>query len=277
MRMPGIELNGRIAAHQQCPAASVPFRKSAFFSAAWLVLMCAAGAPSVYAQAPTAVLAHWGAGQRDRVVPAAHSGSAQRLAQWISQERDHQGKPFFLVDKVNATLYVFDHRARLTALSPVLLGAAVGDDSVPGIGNRPMADILPSERTTPAGRFEAEVGRNLKGEDVVWVDHDAAVSMHRLRSSNPIENRAQRMKTPTVDDNRISYGCINVPVAFYNRHIQPAFVRHAKAIVYVMPETRSMEQQFGMAPPTASPTTPQHATRSTPATSVTAVTRVSKR
>jgi hypothetical protein len=189
---------------------------------------------------------------RDASAPTADFGTAtpapdaQQLADWIAHTRDHEGKPFFLIDKVHATLYVFDGSVRLRASSPVLLGAARGDDSVPGIGTRPMSQILPAERTTPAGRFMAEVGRNLQGEDIVWVDHDAAISMHRVRTGNPVERRAERLRTPTVDDNRISYGCINVPVDFYGQHVKRVFAASRMAVVYVMPETRSLQAQFGV-------------------------------
>lgn len=179
----------------------------------------------------------------------AKTAGAGQLVQWIAQAQDHQGRPFFVIDKSNATLYVFDRHARLRAHTPVLLGAAIGDDSVPDIGTRPIEQILPSERTTPAGRFVAEVGQNVNGEDVVWVDHASAVSMHRIRGGTPHESRAQRMASLTVADNRISYGCINVPVAFYKQHVQTAFNgNRATAIVYVLPETRSLQQQFGLPP-----------------------------
>ena len=171
---------------------------------------------------------------------------ARQLADWIVRTRDHQGQAFFLVDKTHATLYAFDGQARLQASSPVLLGLAHGDDSVPGIGERPMAQIQPTERTTPAGRFVAEGGRNLKGEDIVWIDHHAAVSLHRVRTANPLEQRAQRLATPTVDDNRISFGCINVPEDFYNRQVQAVFATTRTAIVYVLPESRSLQAQFGI-------------------------------
>jgi len=177
---------------------------------------------------------------------AALAPDARQLADWIARAQDNQGMAFFLIDKVHATLYVFDRNARLQASTPVLLGAAVGDDSVPGIDARPMAQILPFERTTPAGRFVAEVGRNLQGEDVVWVDHGAAVSMHRVRTGNPLERRVERLRTTSVDDNRISYGCINVPVAFYNQHVQSVFKASRTAVVYVLPETRSLQDQFGL-------------------------------
>ena len=172
------------------------------------------------------------------------SPDARHLADWVAHSGDNQNADFIVVDKRDAKAYVFDAHARLRGASPVLLGAAVGDESVPGIGTRPIAEVRPEERTTPAGRFVAERGRNLKGEDVVWVDYDAAVSMHRVRATKPIERRLERLATPTVDDNRISYGCINVPVAFYETYVQPTVATH-RAIVYVLPESKPVQQVFG--------------------------------
>ena len=110
----------------------------------------------------------------------------------------------------------------------MLLGLAHGDDSVPGIGERQMSEIRPEERTTPAGRFVSEPGRNLQGEDIVWIDYDAAVSMHRVRATNPAERRLERLASPGVDDNRISYGCINVPADFYDAHLKPVLGARAR-------------------------------------------------
>ena len=172
------------------------------------------------------------------------SPDARHLADWVADTRDNQGAGFFIVDKQLAMVHVFNADARLQASSPVLLGAARGDDSVPGIGTRPLDQVMPHERTTPAGRFVAERGRNATGEDVVWVDYDAAVSMHRVRNSHPLERRLQRLATASIADNRISYGCINVPVAFFESHIQPAFANR-RAVVYVLPETSSAQQVFG--------------------------------
>ena len=142
-------------------------------------------------------------------------------------------------------LHVFDAAGNPRGSSPVLLGLAVGDDSVPGIGERKMSDIRPAERTTPAGRFVSEPGRNLQGEDIVWIDYDAAVSMHRVRNGNQADRRLERLATPTPADNRISYGCVNVPAAFYDAFIKP-FFGVKPAVVYVLPETRPASAVFGM-------------------------------
>ena len=172
------------------------------------------------------------------------SKDARRLANWVARTHDNGDTDFMIVDKRHAKVYVFDAAAKLRGASPVLLGAAKGDESVPGIGSRPLSQVRPEERTTPAGRFVAERGRNLKGEDIVWVDYDAAVSMHRVRASNPTERRLERLATSTISDNRISYGCINVPVSFYETHVKPTVAKH-RVVVYVLPEVKSMQQVFG--------------------------------
>lgn len=198
-----------------------------------LVTLLLAGAP---ATATPPAHAEFGS---ENAAPEVHG-----VADWVARSGDNQGTPFLIVDKRHAHVFVFDANAHLTAHAPVLLGAAKGDDSVPGIGERPIKDIKPYERTTPAGRFVAEAGRNLRGEDIVWIDYDAAVSMHRVITSNPAERRLERLASPTYLDNRISYGCINVPVAFFNAYVSPIFTGEHRAVVYVLPEVHALRKVF---------------------------------
>ena len=158
------------------------------------------------------------------------------LLQRIQSTRDNHGRPFAILDKRLATLHVFTADGHERAATPVLLGLAHGDASVPGIGERRIADIRPQERTTPAGRFVTEPGRNMQDEDSVWIDYDAAVSMHRVRVNQKSERRLERLASPTPNDNRITYGCVNVPTQFYDSYIQPVF-GHAEGIVYILPES----------------------------------------
>lgn len=187
---------------------------------------------------------------------SALSTDARSVVHWVVRDHDNHGAPFLVVDKRNARLLVFDAQGTLEADSPVLLGAARGDDSVPGIGQRKMRDIRPFERTTPAGRFEAEAGRNLQNEDIVWIDYDAAVSMHRVRATNPRERRLQRLATPTIADNRISWGCINVPAQFFNAWVSPLFSNGRHSVVYVLPEVHTLAQVFPRYAPAGAATTP---------------------
>jgi len=168
--------------------------------------------------------------------------SAHRVADWATAT-DAGGGPFIIIDKPAAAIYVFDGEGRVRGSAPVLLGAAIGDDTVPGIGDKPLDKVLPEEKTTPAGRFIGEPGRNARGEDVVWVDYDAAVSMHRVITFNPAERRLERLRTPSIEDNRISYGCINIPVDFYEAYVRPAYAQR-NAVVYVLPDVKPLDEVF---------------------------------
>ncbi|GAB3645441.1 L,D-transpeptidase [Ramlibacter alkalitolerans] len=166
------------------------------------------------------------------------------VANWVSYTHNNKKKAFVVIDKKNARLYVFDPKGKLKSDAPVLLGKAVGDDSAPGIGNKPLSQIKEEEKTTPAGRFLAIPAKNNHNDDIIWIDYNAAVSMHRMRKVKEEERRAERMATPEVDDNRISNGCVNVPPQFYNSVLRPTVVKYG-AYVYVLPETRTPQQQFG--------------------------------
>ena len=171
------------------------------------------------------------------------SADATTVANWIAVSGDNAGMAFVIVDKKMAKVYVFDAQAQLRGASSALMGSAVGDDTAPGVGKLAIADVKPEQRTTPAGRFVAERGRNARGEDVVWVDYDNAVSMHRVVTQVASERRLERLASNSVDDKRISYGCINLPVAFYESHIRPAFATKS-ALVYVLPEVKTVQQVF---------------------------------
>ena len=171
------------------------------------------------------------------------SADARRMADWVAATGDNGALAFVIVDKAAATVFVFDRHARLTGASPALLGLARGDDSAPGIGDAKLSDIRPDQRTTPAGRFVAALGRNADDKDVVWVDYADAISMHRVITSNPREHRLRRLATATIVDNRISYGCINLPARFYEQVVTPAFTG-ADGVVYILPEIKSLHQVF---------------------------------
>ncbi len=174
----------------------------------------------------------------------AASSEARELAAWVIDSADNQSKPFVIVDKTAAKVFVFHPDGRLWGAAPALVGMAVGDDSAPGIGERKLSDVRPEERTTPAGRFVAALGRNIHGVEILWVDYDLAISMHRVVPGTLKERRHQRLASLTPMDNRITYGCINVPIAFFVQIVRKAFLGTA-GIVYILPETRLAQTIFG--------------------------------
>ncbi|CAN5338276.1 hypothetical protein BH09PSE4_BH09PSE4_01960 [soil metagenome] len=180
----------------------------------------------------------------------AASSAARLLADWVVASRDNQKSPFIIVDKVNAKLLLFDAQGTIRAAAPVLLGLGRGDDSPPGIGARKLATMTPAERITPAGRFVASRGENLSGQDILWVDYEAAISIHRATDLKPglsAKDRLTRLDSASSLDNRISHGCINVSESFYDSYIRPTFAATA-GIVYILPETRSVNEVFGLPP-----------------------------
>jgi len=172
------------------------------------------------------------------------SKDASQVASWVLNSGDNEGSAFVIVDKERARIYVFTPEGKLRGAAPVLLGLTKGDDTSPGVGDRELSNIAPEERTTPAGRFVAEPGVNGHGADIVWVDYEAAVSMHRVITNNPAERRLQRLQSPKPAEHRISFGCINLPTAFYEHVLAPT-VAQTETIIYVLPETRSAAEVFG--------------------------------
>lgn len=171
------------------------------------------------------------------------SAEVRYVAGWIATSSDNESLPYIIVDKVNARVYAFDAEGALQGVAPALLGMVPGDHSAAGVGNQPLSAIGADERTTPAGRFVASLGRDLHGQDILWVDYDSALALHRVVKGTPAERRAQRLESPTSRDNRISYGCINVPVAFYEKVISPAFT-HSSGVVYILPEMSAARELF---------------------------------
>jgi hypothetical protein len=176
----------------------------------------------------------------------------------IQARADNRGLPFMVLDKRRAHLWVLDAAGRVAGETPVLLGYAHGDHTVPGIGQRPLEAVRPHEKTTPAGRFGLEPGRNLRGEKVFWLDYEAGLSLHKVIPGEPAERRLQRLASPSARDNRISFGCINVPAAFYDGTVMKIFGRLPpnRAFIYVLPERQTPQAVFDGPPAPRGPAVP---------------------
>lgn len=179
----------------------------------------------------------------DKEDPAVLSGSATRVAEWIAASGDNGALPYAIIDKPAAALHLFDAKGKSLGRVPVLIGVALGDEATPGIGSKDLAEIGPAERTTPAGRFLAKFGLAAGRQRVLWVDYATSVALHPIPTGNQKEKRRQRMLSPDIDDNRITFGCINVPLAFYGKSIRPLFQKKG-GYVYVLPDTKPLEAVF---------------------------------
>jgi hypothetical protein len=169
------------------------------------------------------------------------SNTVVDLAGWIVASGDNQGYPFAIIDKGAAQIFVFGPDGRLRGAAPGLFGSAIGDHTVTGIAGFALRDIPAEDRTTPAGRFVGGFGPSIGGGRVLWVDYDSAVSMHPL-IEGPAERRAERLASPSPDDNRITHGCINVSPAFFESIVSPTFA--SGGVFYVLPDATPIAETF---------------------------------
>ncbi|MBB3693932.1 hypothetical protein [Sphingomonas sp. BK580] len=171
------------------------------------------------------------------------SENAERMIAWVAASRDNGKLPYAVIDKPAATLYLFAANGDFLGETPVLLGVGLGDDSTPGVGAKNLDDIGPAERTTPAGRFVTKFGRAFGRQRVLWVDYANAVAMHVVTSLHKNEHRVERLLSPSPEDNRISFGCINVGARFYNGKLRPQFEKRG-GIVYITPDVKPLDEVF---------------------------------
>jgi hypothetical protein len=171
------------------------------------------------------------------------TADARHMADWVVGRRDNGRMPFVVLDKRDARLYVFEASGRLLDQTPVLLGSSHGDETYPGIGDVPIAQVKPYQRTTAAGRFVTRPGLDADHTDVVWLDYDAALAMHRVINKVKSERRLQRLASSDPKVRRISWGCINIPIAFFDSYISPVFGKRS-GVTYVIPERKTFAAVF---------------------------------
>ena len=191
------------------------------------------------------------------------SGTVIELAGWVVAAKDTEGYPFAVIDKAAAQILVFGGDGRLRGAAPALFGSAVGDHSAPGIAGLALREIPGRDRTTPAGRFVGGFGPSTDAGRVLWVDYDSAVSMHPTATGVPAERRAERLASPSPDDNRVTHGCINVSPEFYEQIIRPTFERGG--VFYILPDAASIAETFPDFAQSRAPEQPNDEGRARPA------------
>lgn len=177
-----------------------------------------------------------------RSIEADRSEAATRVTNWVATSGDNARLPYIVIDKPSAAMFLFDAKGRQITKAPVLIGIAPGDDATPGIGTKNLSEIGPAEKTTPAGRFLAKYGVAAGKQRVLWVDYATSVAIHTIPTGKPREKRRERMLSKTSDDNRITFGCINVPKAAYAK-IRQSFGKKG-GYVYILPDTKPIEAVF---------------------------------
>ena len=170
------------------------------------------------------------------------------VVQNIVEQNDNQGKQFIVADKQAGTLTMYTASGQQITSTPALFGKTEGDSV--------------SSKNTPSGRFETKQANvrteGYGGSAQVLTQNGqnlqlggSSYAIHRVYTKYASENRQGRLDTPTASDNRISHGCINVPVDFYDTYLDS----DQDTVVYVMPETDAGRTGVFNVVPTATQTT----------------------
>lgn len=155
----------------------------------------------------------------------------ERVARWAIESQDHAGLPFLVVDKARAKLFAFDAGGRLVASSPVLLGAS-------------RADGPAAAGATPAGRFVGATWLSARGDGIVWINADAALTLYGIPAGISPGRSMQRLASPELDDKRISDGSLHVAGQFYRDYLTP--LQGQVSIAYVLPEVLPVRDVFSL-------------------------------
>ncbi len=180
----------------------------------------------------------WGALAAWSAIATAQGGSPE-VATRPDANDSRDGRPFAVVDKRQATLAIYDAEGRLVGRAPALLGLTPGDQEPASAKGKAPDALSRDERVTPAGRFEAQPGRNLTGERIVWIDYEANLAIHRLRPAPASQQRPERLASTHLPDRRITLGCVVVDPAFFDQVVLPT-LGGSKSLVYILPERETV-------------------------------------
>ncbi len=174
--------------------------------------------------------------------PAAAPDLDQRFVAWVAASGDNNGLPFVIIDKNRGRHLRLRPGGRLDRTEAALVGAALGDDFDAG-HRRPRA---PHHKAGRAHHPRRSLRRRLwpgagQGKGLVGRLLDRRL-LHAVITTNPSERRLQRLQSPAPEDNRITFGCINVSAEFYKTVVSATLTD--RAIVYVLPDSKPVAQVF---------------------------------
>jgi len=157
-----------------------------------------------------------------------------------TDELEYNNKAYIIIDKQTAKQYVMNADNTLIACFPVLLGAAKGETQNRADVN---SDHPGAHATTPMGEYEFNYsprpidaiyeGRifTIYGVDVT----DGLLGMHETYPGELVE-RTRALNTQTIEDNRKSYGCINLDQEIFDQYLTPHFTDGGFFKIYIMPD-----------------------------------------
>lgn len=134
--------------------------------------------------------------------------------------REYLNNPVIIASKSDASLMVIIPRENIVYRTPALYGKLKSDAFDQGVydaNDKPLP-------ITPAGVFPSKKAYStyLKSKITSFINgKNYIVAIHPVYNSNVSQYRMERLHSRTINDNRITNGCINVPGSFYTKYIEP--------------------------------------------------------
>jgi hypothetical protein len=174
---------------------------------------------------------------------AGMSGPAITVYENMAPTAKASGKGFIIADKPAGMMHVFAADGSLIAQDAALYGKDKGD-------RMGASSLKGGPKVTPAGGFglrwaQSEYAGGQQLNLVGSEDADGAViAVHAAWLGDPKENRLGRLASPSADDNRISYGCINSAHDTFLNKVLPEAPNLDGGMAFVLPDESDAETMF---------------------------------
>lgn len=164
------------------------------------------------------------------VVPNA-SQTTSVVNSWVQESRDNNGQSYIIADKEAGAIHIMAADGTVLATAPALYGYKTGDGM--SVGETPAGIFSIRNQSAPAS-----YGGDL--QQFATAPNGDVYAIHRVLTTNPSQNRVGRLASETATDNRISLGCINIPVETYNQYLG----RNFQGKLYIIPEQNELGSVF---------------------------------
>ena len=159
-------------------------------------------------------------------------------------------KAFFIADKPNGKIHLFDTDGKFLKSSDALYGKQAGDVLTAEARVMPIEKMQDIDKITPAGVFNLSVSKApdyTGGYTLRFTDDKGdmgGVAIHAVYTGDVKENREAKLASKDPNDKKISFGCINVDTSFFTGNIIPRIDKMENAGVVVIPDAQEQLDLF---------------------------------
>ncbi len=159
-------------------------------------------------------------------------------------------KPFFVADKPNGKVHLFDETGKHIASSDALYGKAEGDVLTAESRTKKADELADVDKVTPAGTYTITVSesKDYEGGYVLRLNDKngdlGGIAIHSVYLGDAKENRPAKLLSKDLKDKKVSYGCINTSQDFFVNKILPKIGSFNNAGVVVIPDAQETLMSF---------------------------------